>query len=100
MVGNSLGGAMSITLGSRRPDLVRGLGLVAPAGARVAEERLEALFKSLQVTTRAEAVQLTEEALVGRKITLGPHHSATLATMVNLANGYSDLGESWSVPTM
>ncbi len=59
VVGNSLGGAMTITLASRRPDLVRGLGLVAPAGARVAEARLEALFKSLRITTRAEAKELT-----------------------------------------
>lgn len=59
VVGTSLGGAMCITLAHQRPDLVRALALIAPAGAQVAEERLKALIQSFDVRTNAEARALT-----------------------------------------
>jgi pimeloyl-ACP methyl ester carboxylesterase len=59
VVGNSLGGAMSITLAHRHPEHVRALALVAPAGARVPEERLKELFLAMQCETNAQAVALT-----------------------------------------
>jgi len=49
VVGNSLGGAMSITLASMAPARVRALGLVAPAGARVPLERIQETLKNLDV---------------------------------------------------
>lgn len=59
VVGTSLGGAMCITLAHQRPELLRALGLIAPAGARVAEERLKALIEAFDVRTNAEARALT-----------------------------------------
>lgn len=59
LVGNSLGGAMCITLAHHAKDRVKALGLVAPAGARVSEDRFAELIRSLQVTTNAEARALT-----------------------------------------
>lgn len=55
LVGTSLGGALSITAASRAPETVAALALVAPAGARIAEERLTALFKSFAVESFAES---------------------------------------------
>ena len=59
LVGSSLGGAMTLTLAHRRPELVRALGLVAPAGARVSPERFDELIRSLQVTSNSDARALT-----------------------------------------
>jgi pimeloyl-ACP methyl ester carboxylesterase len=59
LIGCSLGGAMCITVAHRRPELVRALGLVAPAGAKVAQARVEALLRAFRVTTDTEARALT-----------------------------------------
>ncbi len=59
LVGNSLGGAMAIELAHARPDLVRALGLIAPAGARVGEHRLAGTFEAMNVRTNGQAVALT-----------------------------------------
>jgi pimeloyl-ACP methyl ester carboxylesterase len=59
LVGSSLGGAMSITLAHRRPELVLALGLIAPAGARVNEERLAEVLRAFECRTTAEARALT-----------------------------------------
>jgi pimeloyl-ACP methyl ester carboxylesterase len=59
LVGNSLGGAMAITVAHQAPERVKALGLVAPAGARVTEERLAALIKAMSVTSYSEAWSLT-----------------------------------------
>lgn len=53
--GNSLGGAMSLFAASEEPHQVKGLSLVAPAGAQVAPARWNALKNSLDVKTRREA---------------------------------------------
>jgi pimeloyl-ACP methyl ester carboxylesterase len=59
LVGNSLGGAMAVTLAQHRPEAVRALGLVAPAGARVAEARLLELHRVLSLKGAADARALT-----------------------------------------
>jgi pimeloyl-ACP methyl ester carboxylesterase len=58
-VGNSLGGALCMTLASERPGRVRGLGLIAPAGARLAAEQLAEISAALQVRNGAQARALT-----------------------------------------
>ncbi|HYX92839.1 MAG TPA: alpha/beta fold hydrolase, partial [Myxococcaceae bacterium] len=59
LVGSSLGGAMSVIVSHRRPELVQALGLIAPAGARVPEPRLAELLTSLDCRTAAQARALT-----------------------------------------
>lgn len=59
VVGNSLGGAMSVNLASEAPALVRALGLVAPAGAALSEEVFDALLSSFAVETAEQARALT-----------------------------------------
>lgn len=59
LVGNSLGGAMSITLTHEKPQRVKALGLVSPAGAKVTRERFEALRRSLSVKNTEDARALT-----------------------------------------
>lgn len=59
LVGNSLGGAMAITLASATPERLSALGLVAPAGAKVAADWLEDTFKALNVATNGQARALT-----------------------------------------
>ncbi|MHB8879444.1 MAG: alpha/beta fold hydrolase [Myxococcaceae bacterium] len=59
LVGNSLGGAMSIALAHLSPGRVKALGLIAPAGAKVSEERLAGTFRALDVGTTREARALT-----------------------------------------
>lgn len=61
VVGNSLGGAMSIQLAAECPELVRALALVAPAGALLAEERLLELLASFDVKTAAQSRALTRK---------------------------------------
>jgi pimeloyl-ACP methyl ester carboxylesterase len=58
-VGNSLGGAMSLSFAHEAPQNLLALGLVSPAGARVAPERLEALVRSFEVTSTAQARAMT-----------------------------------------
>ncbi len=64
VVGNSLGGAMSLKLADEAPDRVRALALVAPAGAPLEEAQLTRLMESLQVTTHAETRALTRKLFV------------------------------------
>jgi pimeloyl-ACP methyl ester carboxylesterase len=59
VVGNSLGGAMSISLAAEHPELVGALGLVAPAGADVGHERIRAVLESMDVRTAEQARELT-----------------------------------------
>src|SRR5690606_36902537 len=59
LVGNSLGGAMSMYAASEAPAAVRALSLVSPAGARVEPERLESLKASFDLVSTAEARRLT-----------------------------------------
>jgi pimeloyl-ACP methyl ester carboxylesterase len=59
VVGNSLGGAMSVRLSWTRPDLVRALALVAPAGARLTPESFDDLNRVMNVRTTRDAAILT-----------------------------------------
>lgn len=59
LIGNSLGGAMSLYLAHETPDAVRALGLISPAGARLEDARFKALVQSFDVTTLAEARDMT-----------------------------------------
>jgi pimeloyl-ACP methyl ester carboxylesterase len=61
VVGNSLGGAMSTQLAAEHPELVRALALVAPAGAQLQAERLEAVLASFDVKTAAQTRELTRK---------------------------------------
>ena len=55
VVGNSLGGAMSIALAAQFPERVRALALIAPGGARLPEPRMVELIDSLKISTTADA---------------------------------------------
>ncbi len=59
VVGNSLGGAMCIALAHERPELVCALALIAPAGARIGQEKLAEVFQAMKVTNSAQARALT-----------------------------------------
>ncbi len=59
LVGNSLGGAMSFFAAHEAPQSIKALTLIAPAGARVDQARLDALVKSFKVETNAQARSMT-----------------------------------------
>lgn len=59
LVGNSLGGAMSLYVAHHAPQAVRALGLIAPAGARMSDERIASLKQSFDVRTHKEARAMT-----------------------------------------
>ena len=59
MVGNSLGGARALALALRWPEMLVALGLVAPAGAQVPRERIDALVRSLDVRDAKGARAIT-----------------------------------------
>jgi pimeloyl-ACP methyl ester carboxylesterase len=55
LVGNSLGGAVALTYAIRRPERVRGLVLVSPAGARASDAEWDAIRATFQLHSRADA---------------------------------------------
>ncbi len=55
LVGNSLGGAVSLHYALERPTNVRGLFLVSPAGARIEPSELAELVAAFNVQTRTDA---------------------------------------------
>jgi len=59
LVGNSLGGAMSMYAASEAPEAVRALGLISPAGARVEPARLASLKRSFEMMSTADARRMT-----------------------------------------
>ncbi|MCE9667407.1 alpha/beta fold hydrolase [Myxococcus stipitatus] len=59
VVGNSLGGAMSVNLAAEHPEWVRALALVAPAGAELPAEENQALLDAFAVKSPAEARAFT-----------------------------------------
>jgi pimeloyl-ACP methyl ester carboxylesterase len=59
VVGNSLGGALSVLLAATHPEDVVALGLVAPAGGEMTRASLLELMRTLDVRTTRDAVQLT-----------------------------------------
>ena len=60
LCGNSLGGAVAFNFALRRPDRVRALVLVSPAGAPVPEEEFRELLDAFAVTDRRTARRLVE----------------------------------------
>jgi pimeloyl-ACP methyl ester carboxylesterase len=59
LIGNSLGGAMSLYLAHERPDAVKALGLISPAGAKLEDDVFYALVRSFDVTSVHEARAMT-----------------------------------------
>lgn len=59
LVGNSLGGAMSLYAASERPDAFRALAVISPAGARMSDQRIADLKASFDVQTNAQARAMT-----------------------------------------
>ncbi len=59
LVGNSLGGALVLTLAIRYPEDVCALALLAPAGARLAPEGFRELMRRLEVKTPQEGLAFT-----------------------------------------
>jgi pimeloyl-ACP methyl ester carboxylesterase len=59
LIGNSLGGAMSLYLAHETPAAVRALGLISPAGAKLEDRRFRELVSSFDVNTLAEARAMT-----------------------------------------
>lgn len=55
VLGNSLGGAVALAYALRRPERVRGLVLVSPAGARLKEDEWRELVGAFDLQTTAEA---------------------------------------------
>ena len=55
--GNSLGGGMALTLAAERPELVRGLVLSSPAGAKVKPERFDQLVRSFDMHSATEGAR-------------------------------------------
>jgi pimeloyl-ACP methyl ester carboxylesterase len=59
VVGNSLGGALALTLAIRYPEDVCGLALLAPAGAQLPPERFAELMGRLEVKTPHQGLAFT-----------------------------------------
>jgi pimeloyl-ACP methyl ester carboxylesterase len=59
LVGNSLGGALVLTLAAKHPEDVCGLVLLAPAGARLPPARFQELMARLEVHTLKQGVAFT-----------------------------------------
>lgn len=55
VVGNSLGGALALQYAVERPERVRALVLVSPAGARSTDEDWRALTSSFRIASRRDA---------------------------------------------
>ncbi len=55
VVGNSLGGALALHYADARPDRVRGLVLLSPAGARIDDAEWDVVRTAFRVGTRREA---------------------------------------------
>ena len=60
VVGNSLGGALSVPLAAEHPELVKALGLVAPAGADVGHEFFVEVLQAMDVRTAEQSRALTK----------------------------------------
>lgn len=67
LAGNSLGGYTALRYALARPEKVAGLMLVAPAGAGMCEEDLQALRKRFTLTKHAEAVAFVDSLFHKKK---------------------------------
>ncbi len=56
LVGNSLGGAVAMQYAMSRPDRVRALVLLSPAGARFTREEWDAFVATIDMRSRADAL--------------------------------------------
>jgi pimeloyl-ACP methyl ester carboxylesterase len=72
LVGNSLGGALVLTLAIRHPEDVCALALLAPAGAQLPPERFAELMRRLEVNTAKQ----------GRAFTRRLFHRAPVAALL------------------
>lgn len=61
LVGNSLGGGMSLYAAGQDPGALKALGLVSPAGAQLSEERMGRLLESFNVKNPKEARALAKK---------------------------------------
>ncbi len=61
VVGNSLGGAAAVRLAHHRPDLVRGLYLIAPGGAAMDDHELSAFLERFALRTHGEALRFVDD---------------------------------------
>jgi pimeloyl-ACP methyl ester carboxylesterase len=59
LVGNSLGGALVLTLAAKSPEAVCAVGLLAPAGARLPAERFQEMMGHLEVHTARQGLAFT-----------------------------------------
>jgi pimeloyl-ACP methyl ester carboxylesterase len=59
LVGNSLGGALVLTLAAKSPEDVCAVGLLAPAGARLPPERFSEMMGHLEVHTARDGLAFT-----------------------------------------
>lgn len=73
LVGNSMGGALSLGLTVEKPEDVLALGLLAPAGAPLTPQDIATLRANFTPTTRAEAVAFID------RLTHRPMYAARLA---------------------
>lgn len=55
IIGNSLGGGMTLNLAAQQPGLVRAMALLSPAGADIAPELVDEVLHALNVRTREQA---------------------------------------------
>lgn len=58
VVGNSLGGALALHVAVTRPEKVKGLVLLSPAGARLPDAEWDDVRRAFQIASRREALAL------------------------------------------
>lgn len=60
LFGNSLGGAAAVRIAHQRPELVRGLFLVAPGGAPMSAEERDRFFAQFDLQSHADALEFVD----------------------------------------
>ena len=77
LIGNSLGGAISLLLAVRLPQKVQGLFLLSPAGPPLDPESFKQVVGQFEITTYRQA-----RAFLGKLFATFPYNSALLAPLV------------------